>query len=351
MSKPFVSVLIDTHNHEPFIEQAIVSVLEQDVSPAEMEVIVVDDGSTDNTAAVVRKFAPRVRYLYKKNGGQASAFNVGIPEMRGEICSFLDGDDWWAPSKLQKALEQLAQNPEIGAVGHGYYEIYPNARPPRVVVPNKPYQLHLKDPATAQLFSYLRGFLGTSKITVRKSVLDRIVPIPEELVIEADEYIFTLVPAIAGAIVLDQPLFYYRFHAGNLFQIQSREPARYRRKYVVLAALVRTLPPRLRVLGVSEEVIQTVLEPVWVDAERIRLGLDGGQPWETFRAERAAYRMAYSEVGLGYRAFQAFVLGLTLVMPPRSFYRLRNWYSQKDLRKIRRVVGEPTPAAPIVERS
>src|SRR5712692_7149196 len=108
MSKPIVSVLIDTYNHERFIEQAIVSVLEQQgVSPAEMEVVVVDDGSTDNTAEVVRKFAPRVRCLSKPNGGQASAFNAGVPETRGEIVSFLDGDDWWAPNKLCAVLEQM----------------------------------------------------------------------------------------------------------------------------------------------------------------------------------------------------------------------------------------------------
>src|SRR5437879_10746499 len=107
MPKPFVTALIDTYNHERFIEEAIVSVLEQDVYPAEMEVIVVNDGSTDNTPAIVRKFIPRVRYLRKANGGQASAFNAGIPEARGEIVALLDGDDWWAKGKLSTVLEQM----------------------------------------------------------------------------------------------------------------------------------------------------------------------------------------------------------------------------------------------------
>ena len=78
MSNPFVSVLIDTYNHERFIEQAIVSVLEQDFPSSQMEIIVVDDGSTDRTAEIVRKFESRVRLLRKPNGGQASAFNTGI---------------------------------------------------------------------------------------------------------------------------------------------------------------------------------------------------------------------------------------------------------------------------------
>src|SRR5271154_7189482 len=100
MGRPFVSVLIDTYNHERFIEKAIVSVLEQDFPATEREILVVDDGSSDSTPEIIRKFAPQVRLLRKVNGGQASAFNAGIPECRGEVVSFLDGDDWWAPHKL-----------------------------------------------------------------------------------------------------------------------------------------------------------------------------------------------------------------------------------------------------------
>jgi glycosyltransferase involved in cell wall biosynthesis len=70
MAKPFVSVLIDTYNHERFIEKALVSVLEQDFPAAEREVVVVDDGSRDRTPEVVGKFGPQVRLLRKENGGQ-----------------------------------------------------------------------------------------------------------------------------------------------------------------------------------------------------------------------------------------------------------------------------------------
>lgn len=351
MARPFVSILIDTYNHERFIDQAVTSVLEQrGLSPKEMEVIVVDDGSTDNTAAVVRKFAPRVRYIGKANGGQASAFNAGIPEMRGQIYAFLDGDDWWAPNKLRLVLEQLEKSPEIGAVGHGLYEVYPDSRPLGVVVPSRTCRAHLQDLASARLFTYLRWCLGTSRITIRRAVLERILPIPEVLVIEADEYIFTLASAIAPTLVLNEPLFYYRFHPGNLFQFAANEPAKVRRKRTVLAALLRLLPPRLHELGIAPEIIETVVEPIWVDAERIRLSLDGGKPWNTFRVERASYRYNYRDSTLGYRGFQALVLGLTLVLPPKQFYRLRQWYSAKNLHKLRSIVGEPTRAAPIVER-
>ena len=100
MTTPRVTVLIDTCNHQRFIEEAIWSVLAQDFPASDVEIIVVDDGSTARTPEIVRKFQPRVRLIRKANGGQASAFNAGIPEARGEIVAFLDGDDWWAPSKL-----------------------------------------------------------------------------------------------------------------------------------------------------------------------------------------------------------------------------------------------------------
>src|SRR6202162_5793139 len=107
MSKPLVSVLIDTYNHERFIEHAIASVFEQDMPMADVEIVVVDDGSTDGTPEIVRRYEPRIRLLRKTNGGEASAFNAGISECRGEIIAFLDGDDWWAPGKLRRVLEEL----------------------------------------------------------------------------------------------------------------------------------------------------------------------------------------------------------------------------------------------------
>ncbi len=79
MAIPPITVLIDTYNDERFVEQALVSVLEQEALLGDAEILVVDDGSTDRTLELVLKFALRVRHLYKTNGGQASAFNAGIP--------------------------------------------------------------------------------------------------------------------------------------------------------------------------------------------------------------------------------------------------------------------------------
>ncbi|HXM93963.1 MAG TPA: glycosyltransferase [Candidatus Dormibacteraeota bacterium] len=349
MAKPFVSILIDTYNHERFIEQAIVSALQQDFPAADREIIVVDDGSIDGTPDVVRKFEPHVRLIRKTNGGQASAFNAGIPECKGEIIAFLDGDDFWKANKLQLVVWELEKNPELGTVGHGYFEASPDGRPLGVVVPDRNTLIQLRDLPTARLFTQLRAFLGTSRMTIRKKLLDQILPFPEELVIEADEYMFTLAPALAPALVLDKPLFYYRLHEGNLYQFSETDDKRTRRKQRVLDVLQQCLPPRLQALGIPANIIATVMQPLWIDGSRLRLVLDGGMPWETFNVERAAYLLAYKDRPVGYRLFKAFVLGATLVLPPRSFYKAQRWYASNELQRIRNAIGKPTAAAPIIE--
>src|SRR4051812_1229417 len=100
-----VSILIDTYNHEGYIEAAIRSVLQQeDLGNVKLEIIIVDDGSTDRTHEVIRRYDNLVKYFYKPNGGQASAFNFGIGLCEGEIICFLDGDDWWHPKKVRTVL-------------------------------------------------------------------------------------------------------------------------------------------------------------------------------------------------------------------------------------------------------
>ncbi|MGH9680015.1 MAG: glycosyltransferase family 2 protein [Candidatus Acidiferrales bacterium] len=345
-----VTVLIDTYNHERFIERAITSVLEQDLPLDDVEILVVDDGSTDRTPEIVRRFEPRVRYFRKPNGGQASAFNFGFAQARGEIIATLDGDDSWAREKLRRVLETMAANPEVGMVGHGFYEEHSDGRPDGLILPGLYYELHLNSPKDAELFRHVAAFFGTSRMTIRKAVLDRILPVPEELLIEADEYIFTLAPAISSAAILNEPLCYYGLHAENLFQFGKFEPAKARRRMNVLEVLLRELPPKLREFGASEEIIDTLFHNTRVDVGRTRLSLDGGSPLKTFSVERAAFEGAYREVTMRYRIFRALVLLQTLILPPRMFYRLRRWYAEKGLARFRSWTGEPSPIVQVVER-
>jgi hypothetical protein len=250
---------------------------------------------------------------------------------------------------LSTVLNIFEENLEIGSVGHGLYQVNEEDAWESILVPRRTEWLQLRDRVGANLFRQLRAFLGASRVTIRKSVLDRVIPIPEALVIEADEYMFTLAIALAGAIVLNKPLTRYRLHSGNLFQFRASDNQKLRRKQSVLACLVNELPPALRAAGVPEDAIEAIVEPTWVEAERLRLSLDGGKPWETFRVERADFHFAYEDAGVGYRLFKALVFGLTLILPPQRFYQLRDWYAARGLRRLRQFMGEPVPAAPILE--
>ena len=108
-----VTVVIPAFNAERYLAQALESVEGQTCKPDEC--LVVDDGSTDATGAVARSF-PFVRYVYKPNGGDASARNRGIEEAGGDLIAFLDSDDVWRPRKLEKQLALFMNQPELAMV-------------------------------------------------------------------------------------------------------------------------------------------------------------------------------------------------------------------------------------------
>jgi glycosyltransferase involved in cell wall biosynthesis len=111
---PLVSVIVPTYNCARFLGQAIESVLAQDYS--DLEVVVVDDGSTDGTEELVRRFPPRVRYFRQDNRGPGAARNLGLARAEGELLAFLDSDDLWMPSKLSRQVEVLERDAECGVV-------------------------------------------------------------------------------------------------------------------------------------------------------------------------------------------------------------------------------------------
>lgn len=351
MGKPFVSVLIDTYNHERFIEEAIVSVLEQDFPASDREILVVDDGSTDRTPEIVRKFEPRVRLLRKENGGQASAFNAGIPECRGEIIAFLDGDDWWDRKKLSVVISEFECHPQIGTFGHGFIEVDEAGKPLAVIAPKAECESRLRDAKEGSDFLALRAFLGTSRLAIRRNILHQASSLPHGLRIEADEFLAAVTTALGGARVLREPMTNYRLHSANLFQFDEWDAAKAKRKHDSLACIVTELPSRLQSASVPGEVIRILAESVRLDTERLRLALGNGWPWETFRAEREANRQIYRDASFGYHLFHAAVLGAAAVLPPATFYRLRRWYARRGLARTRRIVGSTHPVPSLAVRT
>src|SRR5260370_14204365 len=113
MATPLVTIVINNYNYQQFIGQAIESALAQ--TYRNIEVIVVDDGSTDNSRDIIRTFGQDIIAEFKPNGGQSSTFNAGFARSRGELICFLDADDLFEPTKLEKIVEMY------DPARHGWY--------------------------------------------------------------------------------------------------------------------------------------------------------------------------------------------------------------------------------------
>ena len=212
MNKPLVSVLITTYNYGRFIEEAIDSVLSQDYPQEQIEIVVVDDGSTDDTAERVKRFGSRVNYFYQPNGGQASALNLGFAKARGEIISLLDGDDFFLPGKVSRVAKAFQQDPALGMVYH----------------PMESWNMETGERQLSQFpltsgspFEDMRKFAGYAGpgtcASFRRKFLDRLLPIPREIRMMADAYPGGLVVFVASIQALPERLSACRVHGQNSF--------------------------------------------------------------------------------------------------------------------------------------
>jgi Glycosyl transferase family 2 len=350
LAKLPISVLIDTYNHERFIEKAINSVLEQDFPVAQREIIVVDDGSTDRTPQIVQRFEPRLRYIRKENGGQASAFNIGIPECRGQIIAFLDGDDYWLPGKLSRIADVLEKDSAVGLVGHAIKESLPDGQE-RISAPAKDEKLRINSVESARFFRLRKSFLGTSRMTMRAEIARRILPVPEALVFEADEYLFTLAAAMSEAVILREPLTCYVIHGSNLYVSAGSGKAGLRRKQGVMAALASSLREALRAQGLATEIVDCVVEIVQAEADQFRLMLDGGAPWQTVRAENKLFKILHGDASRSQIFFRAVSMIPALLLPPRWFYAGRQWLGKRTWYRNIRQESLPAPGITAVTSS
>lgn len=124
MSHPLISVIIPTYNRDEFLEKAILSVVNQTYK--NIEILVIDDGSIENYAEKICNNFQNCKYLYKKNGGLSSARNYGVQKAKGDFIAFLDDDDLFLPSKIQKQLDVLIENNDVDCVHSAAFVIDAN---------------------------------------------------------------------------------------------------------------------------------------------------------------------------------------------------------------------------------
>ncbi len=226
MSHPRVTALIDTYNQEPFLAEAIESVLAQDFPAGEMEILVVDDGSTDSTSRVAAHYSDRIRYVRKENGGQASALNVGFAQSRGEIIALLDADDVWLPHKIRRVMEEFAQHADAGTIFHRCQYWCPEDGRCEDDASFVSLNGYLPDSEDAILRF---GSVSTSWTTLRRDVARRIFPLPESLTVLADSFIIATAIFCAPVATVAECLARYRQHDTNLTYSARPDPVRAKR--------------------------------------------------------------------------------------------------------------------------
>jgi glycosyltransferase involved in cell wall biosynthesis len=222
MKMPFFSVLIDTYNYGLFIEEAVQSVLAQKFPAEEREILVVDDGSTDDTEERLRKYGDAIRYLRKVNGGQASAFNFGFEHACGEVIALLDADDVWLPDKLERVHETFERNPAAGMVYHRVHLWKSTGE-----LSEDSYFIPISGNVAESRRALLQyPMVGTSCLAFRRSALKELLPVPESLRSQADAYLTALIIFVASVVAVPEFLSKYRLHGANLFQSDAERVTR-----------------------------------------------------------------------------------------------------------------------------
>lgn len=221
--EPLVSVVIPVFNGERFLREAVESVLDQQYSP--LEIIIVDDGSMDDTATVARSLPETVRYLYQTNQGPAAARNRGIEHARGDLIAFADADDVWPPAKLELQLPHLIKDPVLE------------------IVMGKTQQVLLSDTVDggtrAEEFGEPAFSVNLGSAVIRKSVFDRVGLFDEAMRYSEDvDWFMRAREAGAAIMTLDAVTLFYRQHEQNMSRGKSTSELN------VLKALKKSLDRR-----------------------------------------------------------------------------------------------------------
>lgn len=235
MMQPLISVLMPAYNQGSYITESIESVLKQDYPLDRIEVIVVDDGSTDNTSEILAKYAPwdtraqeprkpTIKVIKQQNYGQAWAVKRGIDEAAGKYIFVLNGDDIFFPDKIRRIVDIFEGDKKITHVAHP--TIYWHADTNRKIREIFPSVIVGKKIEGADLLSFfLRNntFYGGGSNYAGKSSEYKKAKIKKEINMSIDEYL-TYISSIQGYVYfLEEPLTFYRLHEENYSQKPDKE--------------------------------------------------------------------------------------------------------------------------------
>lgn len=216
-----VDIVIDNYNYGRFLGDAVETALAQ--THPRTHVIVVDDGSDDDSLAVLERYGDRIEVVAKENGGQASALNAGLDRCRGDVVMFLDADDFLRPGIAAAVAAAFAANPAVVQVQYRLEVVDGDGNPTGALNPPAHVQLPGGDLRRAKLtfpFDVVHAG-GTTGNAYRIDALRELAPIPEhEFARCADWYLVHLIPLFGEVVALDGVGGAYRVHGANSYAPQ-----------------------------------------------------------------------------------------------------------------------------------
>ncbi len=218
MTNPLVSVIIPTYNRTQYICEAVDSVLAQ--TYRNIEVIVVDDGSTDNTEEILSQYDSKIKYVFQNNAGPSAARNNGIKQARGDLLAFLDSDDIWFPEKLERQIQLMKQSRNTGLVSCGSYIINVSGEitaSPIIKKNHENKKLFLKE---LMVHNVVSG--GGSAALIKKKCFEELGLFSENLWIGEDWDMWIRIAKHYDIRFVEEPLIKCRAHGNNLHANTSR---------------------------------------------------------------------------------------------------------------------------------
>jgi glycosyltransferase involved in cell wall biosynthesis len=224
-SNMFVSIIINNYNYDRFLAETIDSALSQ--TYPQIEVIVVDDGSTDKSHEIIAGYGDRILPILQQNGKQAAAFNRGFARSKGDIIIFLDSDDYLFPQAIERIVS--VWNPELAKV---HYRL--------AVVDTVGESLGYSSPQGTEPLSQGEvwknildrgGYISTptSGNALNRRSLEKLFPIPDAYKLTADDYLSYQVPFYGNVAAIEEPLGAYRIHDSNQWALSTVTAAKFQR--------------------------------------------------------------------------------------------------------------------------
>ncbi len=219
---PLVSILINNYNYGRFLNEAIDSALNQTYD--KVEVIIVDDGSIDNSQEIIASYGDKIIPIIKSNGGQASAFNAGFAASHGEIICFLDSDDLFLPDKVMEIVNVFRADENIGWCFH-ILNFFGNTQT-KFEPDSQKWTSGIYDLRSTIQSGKLDGRmpqvnLATSTMCFKTALLQQILPMPEIIKITSDDYIKYIALGLTPGFVLIKELAMQRIHDNNAYTLRT----------------------------------------------------------------------------------------------------------------------------------